>query len=117
MNQSTNQLKAYALIESVLAMVIISIAFVIGMMVVQWVLDSSRPAKQWRVELDLLQTAQNTRQTAHFKDETVLRGDYRIEKTIELYGDKTDLHQLNLTALDDKDRVLGVWRELIFLPE
>ncbi len=110
------KLKAATLVESIVAMVIISIVFSAGLMVVEMVINSNRSAFRYRVNLALQEMANETKLQNRYIDEQIDSADYRVVKQILPYQNRQHIFVLSLTAFDlDNERVMG-HRELVFLP-
>lgn len=107
------QLKAGTILESVIAIVIISVVFSISMMVVEMVSNSYRVALDYRVHLSLIEIANTTKMTQHFSDRSIDGMDFRIEQSLLPYSDYEGVYILSLKAYDVKDKLLMEHKELV----
>ncbi len=106
-------LKAGTIIESVIAMVIISVVFSISMMVVEMLINNYRLALDYRVRLSLMEVAANTKAQAHFIDRSIDSIDFRIDQKLIPYSTYQDVYILSLEAYDLNDRLILKQRELV----
>lgn len=110
------RLKAATLVESIVAMVIISIVFSAGLMVVEMVINSNRSAFRYRVNLALQEMANETKLQNRYIDEQIDSADYKVIKEILPYQDRKNIYILSLTAFDLDNEEVMEHRELVFLP-
>lgn len=107
------KLKASTILESIIAMVIISAVFSISMMTVERVMNSYRVALDYRVHMALLEVATSTKTTHQFLDRSIDSTDFRIEQSLLPYASYSDVYVLSLKAYSLSDQLIIEWKELV----
>src|ERR1044072_9975873 len=94
----TKQLRAFSLLESVFAMIIIMVCFGIAMNIFNKVTTSSGSMNSIRARLTLQAEATRSKLNNELLDETMVRDGYTIERTILCSPEYPLLKELRLTA-------------------
>lgn len=110
------RLQSSTLVESVVGMVIISVAFAIGLLVVEMVLNSNKAAFKYRIARQINELSIQTSLKDLYMEETFDGADFTIEKKIIPYEQYHDLYQLTFSAYDLKGKLVLEQKELIYLP-
>ncbi len=110
------KLKATSLIETITAMVIISIVFAIGIGSFQMVTSSQQLPYQYRVHLALEKIAFDTHHQKRFLNERIDSNTFWINKEINRYTNIDKVFIFSLTAYDNQNRQVAVRKELVVLP-
>lgn len=113
----SKELSGTTIVESIIAMTIISIAFSVGLMVVEMVLNSNKSAFRYRVKNAVYQQAILTKDNQVYLDEIISMPDFVIEQKISVYQSTPHLFELQLIAKDLNDNPVFEHKELIYVPE
>ncbi len=108
--------KGSSLMESLVALSIVSISFVAGMMLVGILLSSQDSALKLRAEMALKVIAFDTKSNEHFIDEWIDSADFSVKKEIIPFQDSKNTYTLKLIATDAKSKILTTYQELIYIP-
>ena len=112
-----NTLKATTIVESIIAMTIISISFAIGLMVVEMVLNSNKAPFRYRVKSAVQQQVLLTKTNQNYLDAVINQPDFIIEQKVNPYQELTHLFELRLKVKDLQDATILEHKELIYVPE
>jgi type II secretory pathway pseudopilin PulG len=100
------RIKAFTLVESLVAMVLVVFSMGFATVVYVNVVDSDRQLKQQRAILILDKYALETKEEKQFIDDLIKLDDYYIEKTLEKYANTENLYLFKLVLLDlNKNRI------------
>lgn len=108
------KLKASTIIESITAMVIIGIVFIVGMMVFEQMLRSNPAPLKLRTKLAIDQIVQNTKGDDFFIDEEFEGKGFTIQKKVKVYKDYENLYELDLLAIDQEGKEFLRVKQLIY---
>ena len=111
----TNQLKAFSIVETLVALVLISLAFGAGAMIYLNVLSTSNIALKEKANLVLEEIYQKTILTERYVSEELVERQFRVEKKIQPYRNNSKVYLLELKAFDTKDKLMATHRTLITL--
>lgn len=98
------QVKGTTLVETIIAMVIISIVFGVGLMTVESTLNSTKAPLRLRATVLLKNVAIQTINEQSFIDEIIIDNNITIRKTIATYESFENVHRLTLEAFDPISR-------------
>ena len=110
-------LNGTTIVESIIAMTIISISFSIGLMVVEMVLNSNKSAFRYRVKNAIHQEAISTKNNQNYLDEIISMPDFIIERKVNAYQESEHLFELRLIGKDLNDNHIVEYKELVYVPE
>lgn len=110
------QFKAFTLIESLVAMTILSIVVTISFMTVEWVLNSTRLPLNLRAKLNLEQVVADLKVNNRYFDETIEVEGFLIKKMLLPVAELKQCYRLELTAYDEKGTQVGAITRLVILP-
>lgn len=110
------RIKATTIVESIVAMTVIAIAFGVGMMVVEMILNSNKAAFKYRVHQKLEQVMLQTKAAQTYLDEHIAEADFVIEKRVLLHENYSNLYRIILLAKDLEEREIMQQHTLIYLP-
>jgi Tfp pilus assembly protein PilV len=113
MRRTGVKLKAASLLEVVIAMVIISIVFGVGMMTYMNILKSSFSVQQLNATLLLNKIVEETKQEQSFFDETITEENITVYKKASKYQGNDNLVLLELEVLDAENKILANRKQLI----
>ncbi|MGL4595955.1 MAG: hypothetical protein ACRCYO_00410 [Bacteroidia bacterium] len=112
MNKKVN---GFALLESLLALVVISGCFAIGLSIYNNVSSGNRTAQRLKAEFLLADWAFRTKAEKRFLDERLEREGLKLERRVSLYGGAENLQRLDFYAYAD-ELVVAEYHELIRKP-
>ncbi len=109
------KMPAFALLESLLALLVISTCFAIGLTVYTNVSAGNRSALRLKADLLLADWAYATKLEKRFLDEAVEREGLQLERRVRLYNNTENVQQLDLYAYVDGQKI-AEYHELIRKP-
>ena len=104
------------IIEAMIAMVVITIAFAAGMQTVEWVWNTEKIGFDFRVENEMKALSNRIKADRLFVDELYQYDDFSIEARFLAYENYQNLVQMELRVFDDKENEVTIKRELIYAP-
>lgn len=107
------KLKASTLVESLVAMVILSIVFAVGLVTYLNTVKSSVTFQMVKARAMLRENAIDAYRNKKLFDEVIEKDGITITKTISNYPASDNLIILELEAENAEKRKLGSWREII----
>ncbi len=110
----THPVKAFTLVESMVAMVIVILIFSLSSIVVINVTSSGMSREKQNAYMLVKSYRDETIREDRLIDETTEMGDFVLEKTIVDYGREAELKELSIVAFKDKKKVFET-KELILL--
>ena len=111
------KLPATTIVETMVALSIVSIAFTVGMMIYFNVLDNSSIIQSISAENSLRQIMEATKQNKNFIEEEITQDGLLIQKTIQTREQSTELIWLHLEAIGENGKVIAALHELILRTE
>lgn len=111
------KLKAYTIIEAMIAMILVVISFGIGMSIYANVLQSDRLVSQAAAHQLLQDQLVQTKTEQRYFDEVLIVQGLTVEKSIQPHDDIPELYLLYLRCFDPRKQLLAEAKELIYLPE
>ena len=108
--------RATTIVESIVAMTVIAIAFGLGMMVVEMILNSNKAAFKYRVHQKLEEVMQQTKMEQTYLDENLAKADFIIEKRVLPHENYSNVYRITLLAKDLEEREIMHQQSLIYLP-
>ena len=108
-----NKLKAYTLVETIIAMVIIMLVFSIAMMIFVNVMKTERVVRQAEVFFKINEVLNQTKLKKEYVDLTYSFDDYEIQQTIIPYNESNKIKQLTVTAFDSNGKQIAQKIELV----
>jgi competence protein ComGF len=109
------KMRAFALLESLLALVVISACFAIGIAVYNNVSAGNRSAQKLKAEFLLADWAFVTKAEKRFLDESQEREGLKLERRVSGYGETTNVHRIDFYAYVG-ERKIAEYHELIRKP-
>lgn len=109
------KLRASTLIETIVAMVLLLLCFVISMMIYENVLDSENNRLKLSALLLMNNEAILTKKEKNYLDEEITFNDMKFKKTIYKYQNSEKLYVLTLTAYDKNHHKIIERNELIIM--
>ncbi|KAA3633733.1 MAG: hypothetical protein DWQ02_12635 [Bacteroidetes bacterium] len=109
------RLKGSTIIEAMIAMTVITIVFLVGMMAIGRLGSSYKTVESYKVDLEMENQSQKTRQTQRYFDETIVFSGFMIEKKVDESEYGKNVLLLSLKAFDTQDRLLNERKELIYV--
>jgi hypothetical protein len=100
-------------VETLAALVLVTLAFGAGAMIYLNVLSTSNIAVKEKAHLILEQVSQTTISTERYVSEELIEQQFRIEKTIQPYRNNAKVYLLQLNAFDEREKLIATHRELI----
>lgn len=104
-----NKLKASSLIESVIAMTIISVCVLIAMSVYAMVLKSSKSITYYQLQTERQKILNEIKNNTSLTNETYDFKKFSIEKVIQIHESNAELLELSLTTIHKKDTLTYVY--------
>lgn len=101
------------LVEVIIAMVVLAIAFSIGIMIYFNILTGSGSYRSFETNLILKKVAAETINNKSYIDETIEVNDLTIQKSVKAYNGSKKIMVLELHALDQNQKEHGVQKQLI----
>lgn len=112
--RENNKLKGSTLVETLVAMIIVMLAFGIGLLIYLNVIQSSGAQQKLNAQLQMNKIAIETKDKNLFVDEEDTTGTMKIIKTIQPYSAGSDkLKLLKIEAFDGNGKKLAEREELI----
>ena len=118
------RLKAASIVETIVAILLVFIAFGIGISIYLNVLRTDALVARSKAASILERIAMNAASEDRFIDETITEGDFRIEKKIEKYkfvgtGNQRaeDMFMMHLQVYDIQDQLVFERQSLIYYPK
>ena len=109
-------LRAYVLMESVMAMVIVMLCFGIAMMIINNIVAGSRDKLKTIARIRLESQAIVIKKEKRFIDETISADDFRIEKQFHPWQNSGTVFQMELQAVAPDGKILARYDELFRKP-
>lgn len=106
---------ASSLVESMVAIVILTIAGTATFMTIGWVISSNSLVLQLRTEGILRAAAQETKKTARFFDETIESKEWVIHRKLSPVPGLPNACLMNFTARNNAGKTIATYEELIWL--
>lgn len=116
MNLLKKTFQGTTIIEAMIAMVVITIAFVAGMQTVERVWDTEKIGFDFRVENELKALSNKIKTEELFIDEIYQYDDFSISARFSTYENYQSLIQMELTIFDEEEKEVNIKRELIYVP-
>jgi len=107
------KLKAYTLIETIIAMVIIMLVFGIAMMIFIKVMKTDRVVRQAEVFFKMNEILNQSKINNEFTDVTLSFDSYEIQRTLLAYEGSEKVKQLVIVAFDMEGKQIAEKIELI----
>ena len=111
--QWSEQLKASTLVETIVAMVIIVIAFGTAMLLYMQVTNSEQLLSRSRAHVLLQQLAEESKVQKHFETVNFEHRGLQIKKQCQAYPDYPGTLLLSLEAFTPKGELLATYREIV----
>jgi len=112
----TRKIAGSTIVEVLISMVIIIVAFGIAMMIYSNVTRFSLSAKKIKAEAILQERLLDIEQSKVRMDETVAIGDFQVQQEIKVYSDSSHLSDVHLTAWDDNHQKVAELQKVIIIP-
>lgn len=109
------KITASTLIEVIVAMVVLAIAFSIGIMIYFNILSSSGSYRAFETTLLLKQVAAETTHNKSYIDELIELENLTIQKSVSPYNGSKKVYLLELHAVDQHQKEHGVYKQLIIV--
>jgi Tfp pilus assembly protein PilV len=110
------KLKAATLMEALIAMVVVLVCCGIASMIFVNVMRSGNQRAKLHAHLLLNETAVKAREEKKFLDEVIESDNLVIKKSVVPYRDNASITVLTLDAMDENDKILETYKELICIP-
>lgn len=107
------KIQASTLVETIVAMVIITVIFSIALLIIANIAGRKNPQLRFKAYSEAQNTINNSLSTADFEDEEWQEDGLFIEKRILRYKEYNDLRILDVSIYDNKNRLLVEKKELI----
>lgn len=107
------KIRATTLIEAIIAMLIIVIAYGIGLMIFMNVSKSASSGLKLKATLQLESVLSQTKKDAKYLDEEIETDNLKIEKTVTKYEGNKSLNVLHIRVLSKDNKLLAEHREII----
>ncbi len=107
------KVKASTLVETIVAMVIIIIAFGTAMLMYLHVTDGERLLARTKADILLQRLAEESKLQQNFEERIYEEGGIKVKKKVAPYPDYSGAYLMNLQATDPKGEVLSEYREVI----
>jgi hypothetical protein len=111
------KLKGSSLLEATIGLVVITIVFTLGWMVVNYVIDTTPLAKQYRAEQALETAWQQTLKDQRYFNETLEIGRWEITKTLNPHPDFEGTYILSLYASEESGEKAKSRHEIVQFEE
>ena len=111
MNLNGNKIAAFSILESIVAMVIVMLAFGITTLLIVKVNQSNFNRKAELI-LFLQQSAQTSALTKQFINKEEYYKEYRIESKFQLLEENTKLVHIVLEAINEQEETIVKWEEI-----
>lgn len=108
--------KAFALIEALAAMTILSIGVLAAFMTIEWTLRTNPAPTRLKARVALQELCQKTIQEKRFIDESVMLDQYVAERKIYLLSPLKDAYVLTFKAIDGAGKEVATYESIVFLP-
>ena len=113
------RLPATTIVETIMSLLLVFIAFGIGIGVYMNVLSNDRLVLETKAMGILQKLALEAKSQDRMLDESLMEMDFRIEKKVSRYTllpNTSDLYLLELQAFDVKDRLICTQESLLYYP-
>lgn len=113
------KLSASTLVETIMSLLLVFIAFGIGVAVYMNVLRGDALVAQSKAATILQRLATEAKTQDRMIDETLTESDFRIEKKVQLYTlipNTKDIYLLKIQAFDPTDRLICTHESLLYYP-
>ncbi|MEO5644576.1 MAG: hypothetical protein ABIQ40_08555 [Bacteroidia bacterium] len=110
------KLKGYALLESMIAMIIVMMCFGFSIMIYNTIVTSSRSKLKVLARIRLENEALHSKFSNRLIDETISNDEFRIEKKLIPVENSDNLFQLHYTAITTDGVLLAEYKEFIHAP-
>ena len=104
------------IIEAMIAMVVITIAFAAGMQTVERVWDTEKIGFDFRIENELKALSNTIKADRLFVDEVYEYDDFSINARFSVYENYQNVVQMELTVFNEEENEVITKRELIYAP-
>lgn len=104
------------IIEAMIAMVVITIAFAAGMQTVERVWDTEKIGFDFRLENELKALSNRIKADRFFIDEVYQYDDFSINARFSVYENYQNVVQMELKVLNEEENEVTTKRELIYAP-
>ena len=111
------KVKATTMVETLTAMVLITIAFGIAIMVYVNTIAHTPTVIQQKAALILEEVATLTKQEERYITEDFEYKHFIISRMVKPYAQKTNVYELQLIAKNRDETVLANYQELLYLPK
>ena len=111
------RLKASTIVETLMAIVLISIAFGVGMLVYLNTMSNIPIVREQQVNIALQEVARLTQKEERYINETITHKKFIIERKVKPYPMNRDVYHLHLLAYDTDETIIGEHQELIYIPK
>ncbi len=108
--------KGFSLLESLLAMTILSIVFTVSLMTVEWLLSSHQLATQLRANCMLHEIVRETRENFSHATDVFQRDGLLIEKKITPVESMPGYYIIEIRAMDNNGHQVSRYDTLVFIP-
>ncbi len=108
------RLKASSLVETLTAMVIITIAFSAGFMIFSNVAASGRSTLRMRAKQSALQYVAEIKSKRNFIDQNTNGEGFQLQSRFQAFHDATDVQYMQIVARTPDNRILYQHHELIY---
>ncbi len=106
-------MKGSTLLESLVAMVILSFCFSVSVMIFVTVLNSSENKKIVQATLQMNEISLQTQQSKNYLDEEIKTDEFRFVKKINTRENAKGLIEMKIAAFDNKGHLIAERKELI----
>ena len=110
-----NRLKASTLIEAIISMLIVTIAFSFALVLILNISKNSNNSLKTKAYILANDVLVQTKAENEFLDEEFNHGNIVIKRSVTEYGENEELFQLNIAAYDLQNRILYEQNELIII--
>ncbi len=110
------KLKGYALLESMIAMIIVMMCFGFSIMIYNTIVTSSRTKLKVLARIRLENEAIHSKSANRLFDETIAGEEFRIEKKFVPVENADNIFQLHYTAITTDGVLLAEYKEIIHAP-
>jgi len=112
---SGQRLKASTIVETLTAIVLISIAFGIGVLIYLNTISNQSITVEQQANMVLQEAAIATKTNERYISETFNFKNFIIERVVKPYGETKDLYLIELSAFNTEEELVSRYQELTYI--
>lgn len=109
------KLKASTLIESIIAMVVVSVVFVVAMMTIGWGINAGQSPQITQANALIKNIGDQTESERRFFDESIELDGFVIEKTVTSENAANDLFRLKISVFNSEMELVKTQNRMIYV--